>query len=73
VNSEKLKLENNFSDADAFYKALIDRHRNLDREQSERFNARLILILANQIGDLNALEEALEAAARIDTSNEEDQ
>ncbi len=50
---------------DDFYEALIEAHRDLDDEQSERLNARLILLLANHIGDLNVLREAL-AAARED-------
>ena len=47
---------------DDFYEALIEAHRDLDDEQSERLNARLILLLANHIGDLNVLREALTAA-----------
>ncbi len=50
---------------DDFYEALIEAHRDLDDEQSERLNARLVLLLANHIGDLNVIEEAL-AAARED-------
>ncbi len=47
---------------DDFYEALIEAHRDLDDEQSERLNARLILLLANHIGDLEVLREALDAA-----------
>lgn len=50
---------------DDFYEALIEAHRDLDDAQSERLNARLILLLANHIGDLTVLREAL-AAARED-------
>jgi len=50
---------------DDFYEALIEAHRGLDDEQSERLNARLILLLANHIGELGVLREAL-AAARED-------
>ena len=39
-------------------------HRGLSDEQSEAVNARLILLLANHIGDLNVLREAMEAARK---------
>ena len=51
-----------FSPGDDFYEALIDAHNGLTDEQSEALNARLILVLANHIGDLRVLREALEAA-----------
>ena len=47
---------------DDFYQALIDLHRGLTDEQSELLNARLILLLANQIGDMDLLREAMAAA-----------
>ena len=46
---------------DDFYQALIDAHRGLSDEQSQALNARLILLLANHIGDLEVLREALAA------------
>jgi hypothetical protein len=51
-----------FSPGDDFYEALIDAHHGLSDEQSEALNARLILLLANHIGDLRVLREALQAA-----------
>ena len=51
-----------FSPGDDFYEALIDAHNGLSDEQSEALNARLILLLANRIGDLRVLREALQAA-----------
>lgn len=57
-----LKLDPNFSDPDGFYAALIDAHEGLDAEASAALNARLILVLANQIGDLELLKAALDAA-----------
>jgi hypothetical protein len=53
-----------FSPGDDFYEALIEAHRDLDDEQSERVNARLILLLANHIGDIAVLKEALAIARR---------
>ena len=51
-----------FSPGDDFYEALIEAHHGLTDEQSEALNARLILLLANHIGDLRVLREALHAA-----------
>ncbi|MFZ2101570.1 MAG: DUF2783 domain-containing protein [Oricola sp.] len=48
--------------ADAFYQALLDAHDGLTLEQSLRMDARLILILANQIGDIDVLNVPLAEA-----------
>ena len=47
---------------DDFYEMLIEGHRGLGDEQSELINARLVLLLANHIGDLRVLREAIAAA-----------
>lgn len=57
-----LDIEANLALPDDFYAALIDTHRDLDAAQSERVNARLILLLANHIGDLDVLREAMRRA-----------
>ncbi len=51
-----------FTPGDDFYEALIETHRGLSDEQSQLVNARLVLLLANHIGDLRVLREALAAA-----------
>ncbi len=51
-----------FSPGDDFYELLIDTHRELSDEQSAMVNARLILLLANHIGDISVLREALQIA-----------
>ena len=51
-----------FTPGDDFYQSLIDTHRDLSDEQSRLLNARLILLLANHVGDLRVLKEALAAA-----------
>jgi hypothetical protein len=48
--------------ADAFYEALIDAHRDLSAAQSHELNAKLVLLLANHVGERAALNEALAAA-----------
>jgi hypothetical protein len=57
-----MKTTPHFQDADAFYEQLLDAHTGLSREQSELLNARLILILANQIGSREVLAECIRAA-----------
>ncbi len=56
----------NMANPDDFYEALIDMHRDLDEAQSQAVNARLILLLANHIGDMQVLREAM-THARIET------
>jgi hypothetical protein len=51
-----------FSPGDDFYDALIETHRGLSDEQSASVNARLVLLLANHIGDIAVLREALKLA-----------
>ena len=57
-----MKTTPHFQDADAFYEQLLDAHTGLSREQSELLNARLILLLANQIGSKDVLAECIRAA-----------
>ena len=53
----------NITDPDGFYQELIDSQRELDDAQAAAMNARLMLVLANHIGDREILKEAfLEAA-----------
>lgn len=51
-----------FSPGDDFYEALIETHRDLTDEQSAMVNARLVLLLANHIGDISVLREAMRIA-----------
>lgn len=52
----------NITYPDDFYAKLLHAHDGLTEKQSEAYNARLILFLANHIGDEKVLDEALEAA-----------
>ena len=54
-----LDIEPNIGAPDDFYEALIDTHRDLTPEQSRLVNAKLILLLANHIGDLDVLRQAM--------------
>ena len=57
----------NFEDANLFYECLLDAHQGLSREQSEALNARLVLILANELGGSERLAACIGAAAEKDT------
>jgi hypothetical protein len=54
----------NTADPDALYTALIGAHADLTEVESQALNARLILLLANHIGDLETVREAVEVARR---------
>jgi hypothetical protein len=47
---------------DDVYNALMDAHDGLTEPQSHALNARLILLMANQIGDLGVLRDLLTTA-----------
>jgi len=57
-----MKTTLNFSDHDAFYEQLLAAHEGLSTEQSAHLNARLILLLANQVGDQKVLADCIAAA-----------
>lgn len=57
-----LKRDANLANPDAFYAAIIDAHKDLTQDQSVALNARLVLLLANHIGDGAILDEALRKA-----------
>ena len=57
-----LNLEPNIADPDGFYDELLRAHEGLSKAESDAFNARLILVLCNHIGDREVLRHALGAA-----------
>jgi hypothetical protein len=60
--------EPNLDAPDVFYEALIEAHQGLSEAESHALNARLILLLANHIGDLGVLKAALAAAREGDNT-----
>jgi hypothetical protein len=64
-----MKTHLHFQDADAFYEQLLDAHEGLSEDQSRLLNARLILLLANQVGDAKVLGECIEAARQLPAGN----
>lgn len=59
----ELNLTPNIDGADDFYAELLATHDGLSNEDSGALNARLVLVLANHIGDRAVLSGALRAAA----------
>ena len=59
---ETLITEPHMQSPDDFYEALIEAHQDLSAEESQALNARLVLLLANHIGSLQVLKQALSAA-----------
>jgi hypothetical protein len=57
-----LNTEPNLAAPDDFYEELIDLHRDLSDSESALVNAKLILLLANHVGDIDVLREAMAAA-----------
>ncbi|HUR89469.1 MAG TPA: DUF2783 domain-containing protein [Ramlibacter sp.] len=64
-----MKTDLNLSDADGFYERLLDAHEGLTHEQSQLLNARLVLLLANQVGDSKVLADCVTAARNFPETN----
>ncbi len=58
-----LRTEPRLADPDGFYAALMEAHRGLNDAASRRLDARLVILLANHIGDGAVLREALKLAS----------
>lgn len=59
-----MKTESNIADPDGFYEAWIGAHQGLDESRSADLDARLVLLLANQVGDMGVLLDCIAAARR---------
>ncbi|WFU72998.1 DUF2783 domain-containing protein [Bradyrhizobium sp. CB2312] len=59
-----LSTSSNFTRPDDAFRAIVEAHRGLTEEQSADFDAALVLILANHIGDIDVLREAIGLAKR---------
>ena len=62
--ASKLKTDIRIEDADGFYDELLRLHSGLNESQSNVVHAKLVLLLANHIGDQDVLNEALSIARR---------
>lgn len=61
----KLILTPNIPDPDGFYAELLALHEGQDKAESDALNARLVLILANHVGDRGVLRDALATAVTL--------
>ncbi len=57
-----LETKPNIADPDGFYQELIDSQRDMEETEAELMNCKLVLLLANHIGDRGILREALKRA-----------
>ena len=60
----KLLTRSNFADPDAAYRLVVEAHRGLSEAESADLDAALVLVLANHIGDIDVLREAIALAKR---------
>ena len=60
--SDAFKDRGDFEPGDAFYEALMQSHEGLTESQCHLLNARLILVMANHIGHIEALKQAFHSA-----------
>ena len=70
-----LSTSSNFAKPDDAFRAIVEAHRGLSEAQSADFDTALVLILANHIGDIEVLREAITLAKRrmIDASQQQQQ
>ncbi|WP_076858424.1 DUF2783 domain-containing protein [Bradyrhizobium mercantei] len=59
----------NIADPDGFYQELIDSQRDMTEEAAELMNCKLVLILANHVGDRGVLREAISRARGSSTED----
>ena len=69
--STTMKTEPNIPDPDGFYAALIGAHEGLTEAESAELNARLVLLLANQLGDQQLLLDCVQAARAVPIHSDE--
>lgn len=62
AQDSQLITTTNIAEYDDFYADLLMAHEGMNDEDSQAFNSRLIMILANHIGDADVLKQALTAA-----------
>ncbi|MFL6817811.1 MAG: DUF2783 domain-containing protein [Bradyrhizobium sp.] len=69
----KLSTSSNFAKPDDAFRVIVEQHRGLTDEQSAALDAALVLILANHIGDIDVLQQALALAKRTAGTSQQPQ
>ena len=59
-----LSTSSNFAKPDDAFRMIVESHRGLSDAQSADLDAALVLVLANHVGDIEVLREAIELAKR---------
>ena len=59
-----LSTRSNFERPDDAFRAVVEAHRGLSDQESADLDAALVLVLANHIGDIEVLKEAIALAKR---------
>jgi hypothetical protein len=59
-----LITDNRFPDPDAAFRLVVEAHRGLSEAESQALNARLVLLLANHVGEIGVLRQAVELAKK---------
>jgi len=59
-----VKTDLHIPDPDGFYEAWVAAHEGLSESESADLDARLVLLLANQVGDMQVLLDCIAAARR---------
>jgi len=73
VSIMALSTGSNFVTPDDAFRAVVEAHRGLSEAQSADLDAALVLILANHIGDIDVLREAIALAKRSTVTNDQQQ
>ena len=70
-----LSTASNFAKPDDAFRAIVEAHRGLSEAESADFDAALVLVLANHIGDIEVLKEAITLAKRraLDANQQQQQ
>ena len=70
-----LSTSSNFAKPDDAFRMIVEAHRGFSDAQSADLDAALVLVLANHIGDIEVLREAIELAKRrlVDGSQQQQQ
>jgi Protein of unknown function (DUF2783) len=64
TKDSRLVIDSRLADPDAAFRMIVEAHRGLTEAESADLNARLVLILANQAGELSVLREAIDLARK---------
>ena len=63
-DKQTLRTDLRLVDPDGFYQALIDMTKGLTEPEALVVNAKLVLLLANHVGDIDVLRQAMAAARK---------